>query len=52
MVLGSDLSPAFDEVTGLKEIMPEVYSGDNKLSIEDICGNVCILRVNLLHGIA
>ncbi|KAL5962702.1 Clavesin-2 [Taenia solium] len=37
MVLGSDLSPAFDAIFGLKELMPEVYGGDNKLSIEDIC---------------
>ncbi|VDK23452.1 unnamed protein product [Taenia asiatica] len=37
MVLGSDLSPAFDAIAGLKELMPESYGGDNKLSIEDIC---------------
>ncbi|KAL5111884.1 Clavesin-2 [Taenia crassiceps] len=37
MVLGSDLSPAFDAVEGLKELTPEAYGGDNKHSIEDIC---------------
>ncbi|VDM16599.1 unnamed protein product [Hydatigera taeniaeformis] len=39
LVLGSDLSPAFDAVEGLKELMPESYGGDNKLSIDDIWEN-------------
>ncbi|KAL5965029.1 Clavesin-2 [Taenia solium] len=37
MVLGSDLSPAFDAVEGLRELMPESYGGDNKHSLEEIC---------------
>lgn len=44
MVLGSDLGPAFDAVAGLKELMPESYGGGNKHSIEEICGNTCLLR--------
>ncbi|KAL5111358.1 Clavesin-2 [Taenia crassiceps] len=37
VVLGADLNSAFDEFPGLKELMPESFGGDNKLSIEDIC---------------
>ncbi|VDK38139.1 unnamed protein product [Taenia asiatica] len=37
LVLGSDFGPAFDAVPGLKELMPDSYGGDNKLSFEDIC---------------
>ncbi|VDM16522.1 unnamed protein product [Hydatigera taeniaeformis] len=36
-VLGSDLSPVFGEVAGLKELMPEEYGGDNKLTVDEIC---------------
>ncbi|KAL5968689.1 Alpha-tocopherol transfer protein [Taenia solium] len=37
LVLGSDFGPAFDAVPGLKELMPDSYGGDNRLSFEDIC---------------
>nr|CDS23617.1 alpha tocopherol transfer protein [Echinococcus granulosus] len=37
LVLGSDLSPAFDAVPGLKELLPDSFGGDNRLSFEEIC---------------
>ncbi|EUB59619.1 Clavesin-2 [Echinococcus granulosus] len=37
LVLGSDFSPAFDAVPGLKDLMSDSYGGDNKLSFEDLC---------------
>ena len=40
MLLGKDMTPAFDAVPGLKELMPSDMGGDNKLSFEEICGKI------------
>uniref|UniRef100_A0A5K3FU38 CRAL-TRIO domain-containing protein n=1 Tax=Mesocestoides corti TaxID=53468 RepID=A0A5K3FU38_MESCO len=37
MVLNADMNPAFDAVPGLKEIVPEAFGGDCKLTFEEIC---------------
>ncbi|KAM3179626.1 hypothetical protein ACTXT7_000213 [Hymenolepis weldensis] len=37
MTISDDLTPAYDSVPGLKDIMPQSLGGNNKLTFEQIC---------------
>ena len=39
MLVGTDMTPAFDAIPGLKDLVPREIGGDNKLSYDEICGN-------------
>lgn len=40
MTISDDITPAFDAVPGLKDLMPQSLGGNNKLTFEQICGNL------------
>lgn len=39
MFVGTDMTPAFDALPGLKELVPSDIGGDNKHSYDEMCGN-------------
>nr|CDS31235.1 alpha tocopherol transfer protein [Hymenolepis microstoma] len=38
MMVGTDMNQAFDALPGLKDLMPESYGGNVKMTFEEICG--------------
>ncbi|VUZ46229.1 unnamed protein product [Hymenolepis diminuta] len=38
MMIGTDMNQAFDALPGLKDIMPECYGGNVKMTFEELCG--------------
>ena len=38
MLLGDDVSSAFEGVPGLKQLLPTDIGGENQQSFEEICG--------------
>ncbi len=38
MMYNADMSPAFDVIPGLKDIVPVECGGNNQLTYDDICG--------------
>lgn len=39
MMVGTDMKKAYDDVPGLKDLLPESYGGNVKMTFEEICGN-------------
>ncbi|KAM3179622.1 hypothetical protein ACTXT7_000209 [Hymenolepis weldensis] len=37
MMIGTDMNQAFDALPGLKDIMPECYGGNVKMTFEELC---------------
>lgn len=37
-MIGTDMNQAFDALPGLKDIMPECYGGNVKMTFEELCG--------------
>ncbi|VDO01727.1 unnamed protein product [Rodentolepis nana] len=38
MMVGTDMNRAFDALPGLKDLMPESYGGNVKMTFEEMCG--------------
>ncbi len=48
MMFNADMSPAFDAIPGLKDIVPRECGGNNKLSFDEICGEFKLTRLVVL----
>ncbi len=48
MMFNADMSPAFEAIPGLKDIVPKECGGNNKLSFDEICGEFKLTRLMVL----
>ena len=52
MILGDDMSPAFDAVPGLRDLVPNSMGGDNKCTFEELCGKIISESILVLHSLS